>query len=164
MRLVLNGSPRSVDPATAPTLLAALRAQLGLTGAKAGCEQGECGACSVRVDGQLVYACLTLTAACDGAVVQTVEGLAEGATLHPLQQAFIDEDATQCGFCTPGQLMAATTLLDSNPNPTDDEIRAAMSGNLCRCGTYPKIIAAIRAVANARAAERRSADAESSNE
>jgi aerobic-type carbon monoxide dehydrogenase small subunit (CoxS/CutS family) len=145
MRLIVNGSPREVDAARSPTLLAALRDQLGLTGPKLSCDHGECGACTVRLDGDLVYACLTLTAACAQAKVETVEGLADGNALHPLQQAFIAHDATQCGFCTPGQLMAAIALLERTPNPTDDEIRAAMSGNLCRCGTYPKIIAAIRA-------------------
>jgi len=146
MHLIVNGSPREVDAARSPTLLAALRDQLGLTGPKLSCDHGECGACTVRLDGDLVYACLTLTAACEAAHVETVEGLADGNALHALQQAFIAHDATQCGFCTPGQLMAAVALLERTPRPTDDEIRAAMSGNLCRCGTYPKIIAAIRAV------------------
>jgi len=145
MHLIVNGSPREVDAARSPTLLAALRDQLALTGPKLSCDHGECGACSVRLDGDLVYACLTLTAACEAAHVDTVEGLANGNALHPLQQAFIAHDATQCGFCTPGQLMAAVALLERTPHPTDDEIRAAMSGNLCRCGTYPRIIAAIRA-------------------
>lgn len=149
MQISLNGSPREVDPARFPTLLAALRDQAGLTGPKLGCDRGECGACTVRLNGDLVYACLTLTAACDGADVRTVEGLAAGGDLHPLQRAFIKHDAAQCGFCTPGQLLAAEALLERTPHPTDDEIRTAMSGNLCRCGTYPKIVAAIRAVAAA---------------
>ncbi|HEY3287826.1 MAG TPA: (2Fe-2S)-binding protein [Gemmatimonadaceae bacterium] len=149
MELTVNGSPREVDPARFPTLLAALRDQLGLTGPKLSCDHGECGACTVRLDGDLVYACLTLTATCGGAEVRTVEGLAEGSALHPLQQAFITHDAAQCGFCTPGQLLAAEALLERNAHPTDAEIRTAMSGNLCRCGTYPKIITAIRAVADA---------------
>jgi len=148
MRLTVNGTPREVDPSRAPTLLAALRDQLNLTGSKLGCDHGECGACTVRLDGDLVYACLTLTAACEDARVETVEGLADGNTLHPLQQAFITHDAAQCGYCTPGQLLAAAALLEHNPHPTNDEIRAAMSGNLCRCGTYPKIVTAIRAVAD----------------
>jgi aerobic-type carbon monoxide dehydrogenase small subunit (CoxS/CutS family) len=148
MHITVNGTLRAVDSDRSPTLLAALRDQLGLTGPKLGCDHGECGACTVRLDGDLVYACLTLTAACDGSQVQTVEGLAEGNALHPLQQAFITHDAAQCGYCTPGQLLSAVALLERNPHPTEAEIRAAMSGNLCRCGTYPKIIAAIRAVAD----------------
>ncbi|MDQ8155096.1 MAG: (2Fe-2S)-binding protein [Gemmatimonadota bacterium] len=159
MKLSVNGTPRDVDPSRSPTLLAALRDQLELTGAKLGCDHGECGACTVRLNGDLVYACLTLTAACDGAAVQTVEGLADGGTLHPLQQAFITHDAAQCGYCTPGQLLAAAALLDQRPHPTDDEIRTAMSGNLCRCGTYPKIVTAIRSVADASGASATRADA-----
>jgi len=152
MELTVNGTRREVDAAKSPTLLAALRDQLDLTGSKLACDRGECGACTVRLDGDLVYACLTLTAACENAQVQTVEGLAAGNALHPLQQAFIAHDAAQCGFCTPGQLVTAAALLERLPNPSDGDIRAAMSGNLCRCGTYPKIIAAIRAVADERGA------------
>lgn len=152
MELTVNGTLREVNAAKSPTLLAALRDQLDLTGSKLVCDRGECGACTVRLDGDLVYACLTLTAACENAQVQTVEGLASGSTLHPLQQAFISHDAAQCGFCTPGQLVTAVALLERTPNPSDDDIRAAMSGNLCRCGTYPRIIAAIRAAAAERGA------------
>ncbi|HEY5492179.1 MAG TPA: (2Fe-2S)-binding protein [Gemmatimonadaceae bacterium] len=152
MRLTVNSTLREVDAGRHPTLLAALRDQLDLTGSKLVCDRGECGACTVRLDGDLVYACLTLTAACENAQVQTVEGLASGNDLHPLQQAFISHDAAQCGFCTPGQLVTAAALLERLPNPSDGDIRAAMSGNLCRCGTYPKIIAAIRAVADERGA------------
>jgi len=152
MKLTVNGTPRALDAERSPTLLAALRDQLDLTGAKLVCDRGECGACTVLLDGDLVYACLTLTAACENAHVQTVEGLATGDALHPLQQAFITHDAAQCGFCTPGQLVAAAALLERTPNPGDDEIQRAMSGNLCRCGTYPKILTAIRAVADANGA------------
>ena len=152
MRLTVNGRVHELDPAPALTLLELLRDRLALTGTKLVCDRGECGACTVQLDGEIVYSCLTLAAACDGARVLTVEGLAAGgadATLSQLQRAFIEKDAAQCGFCTPGQLIAAHTLLARNPHPTDDEIRAGMSGNLCRCGTYPKILAAIRAVADA---------------
>ena len=153
MQMTVNGTRRSVDPAQSPTLLSALRDQLDLTGPKLACDRGECGACTVRLDGVLVYSCLTLTAACPDADVQTIESLSADGTLHPLQQAFIDHDAAQCGYCTPGQLLAAAALLERTPHPDDDEIRAAMSGNLCRCGTYPKIITAIRAVAGADGAD-----------
>src|SRR4029077_4144864 len=140
-----------LDTAPEVTLLDLLRDRLALTGTKLVCDRGECGACTVQLDGELVYSCLTLAAACEAASVLTVEGLTSGAAdavLSPLQRAFIAKDAAQCGFCTPGQLIAAHTLLARNAHPTDDEIRAAMSGNLCRCGTYPKILAAIRAVAD----------------
>jgi xanthine dehydrogenase YagT iron-sulfur-binding subunit len=155
MRLTVNGRVHDLEPGPAFTLLELLRGRLALTGTKIACGRGECGACTVQLDGEVVYSCLTLAAACDGATVVTVEGLAgesssgaAGRSLSPLQLAFIAKDAAQCGFCTPGQLIAAQTLLERNPDPTDDEIRAAMSGNLCRCGTYPKIVAAVRAVAD----------------
>jgi xanthine dehydrogenase YagT iron-sulfur-binding subunit len=151
MRLTVNGRVHDLDPAPAITLLELLRDRLSLTGTKLVCDRGECGACTVQLDSEIMYSCLTLAAACDGSSVLTVEGLAGGGTeqsLSPLQRAFIAKDAAQCGFCTPGQLVAATALLSRNAHPTDDEIRAGMSGNLCRCGTYPKILDAIRAVSN----------------
>jgi xanthine dehydrogenase YagT iron-sulfur-binding subunit len=151
MRLTVNGRVHDLDPAPALTLLELLRERLALTGTKLVCDRGECGACTIQLDGETVYSCLTLAEACDGASILTVEGLASAGNtpaLAPLQRAFIAKDAAQCGFCTPGQLVAAHALLARTPHPTDDEIRAGMSGNLCRCGTYPKILAAIRAVAN----------------
>ena len=155
MLLTVNGRARQIDAAPNVTLLELLRDGLSLTGTKLVCDRGECGACTVQLDGEIVYSCLTLAAACEGANVLTVEGLAPGdaSALAPLQRAFIAKDAAQCGFCTPGQLIAAHALLERTPNPTDDEIRAGMSGNLCRCGTYPKILAAIRAVADGEFAE-----------
>lgn len=151
MRLTVNGRIHDVTVTPGERLLATLHDGLHLTGTKFGCGHGECGACTVLVDGRLAYSCLVLTESCQGRKVTTVEGLAQGGTLAPLQQAFIEHDAAQCGYCTPGQLIAASHLLDRNPSPTEAEIREAMSGNLCRCGTYPKIIAAIQAAARARA-------------
>ena len=160
MRLTVNAEHHEVAVAGHETLLTVLRERLQLTGTKLGCGRGECGACTVLVDGRLSYSCLTLAAGCEGAEVTTVEGLGEASALHPLQQAFIDLDALQCGFCTPGQLMAASALLARHDDPTPDEIRAAMSGNLCRCGTYPKIVRAVAAAAVAlRAASARGPDA-----
>ena len=147
MRFTLNGRPRDVTVEPGERLLTLLH-RLHLTGAKFGCGQGECGACTVLVNGRLSYSCLALAQACDGLDITTVEGLTEAGRLAPLQRAFIAHDAAQCGYCTPGQLLAATHLLATNTAPTDEEIREAMSGNLCRCGTYPRIAAAIRAVAN----------------
>ncbi len=147
MHLTINDRPVTADPAGAATLLDLLRDTLALTGAKRACDRGECGACTVLVDGRAVYACLTLAHQCDGRAVRTVEGLGTVAAPHPLQEAFAAEDATQCGFCTPGQLMAAAALLAVNPDPSEAEVVAAMSGNLCRCGTYPKIVRAVRRAA-----------------
>lgn len=151
MRLTVNNRAHDVATSASATLLDVLRDDLELTGTKLVCDRGECGACSVLLDDDLTYACLTLAAACEGARVTTVEGLTAESPRHalaPLQRAFIAFDAAQCGFCTPGQLVAACALLARLPHPTDEEIRDGMSGNLCRCGTYPKIMSAIRAVAD----------------
>jgi aerobic-type carbon monoxide dehydrogenase small subunit (CoxS/CutS family) len=149
--LVVNGREHAVEAPPHETLLSVLRDRLSLTGTKLVCDRGECGACTVLLDGEPVYACLTLAAACAGQRVTTIEGLAAapGAAapraMHPLQEAFIRHDAVQCGFCTPGQLLAGAALLARTAGaPSDEEIAEAMSGNLCRCGTYPKIVRAIR--------------------
>ena len=149
MHLIVNGRPRDIDVAPDETLLSALRETLHLTGAKPACERGECGACTVLVQGgdgalEPIYACLALALAHEGDAITTIEGLASNGELHPLQRAFVERDAVQCGFCTPGQVLAGVALLSRDPNPTDDAILRAMSGNLCRCGTYPKIVRAIQ--------------------
>jgi aerobic-type carbon monoxide dehydrogenase small subunit (CoxS/CutS family) len=149
MRLTVNAQEHEVALSGHETLLTVLRERLQLTGAKLGCGRGECGACTVLVDGRLAYSCLTLAAGCEGQQISTVEGLGSPDTLHPLQKAFIEQDALQCGFCTPGQLLAASALLSDVSDPTTEQIRAAMSGNLCRCGTYPKIVRAVQAAATA---------------
>ena len=139
----VNGEP--VDVAFAPykTLLEVLREDLGLTGTKHGCELGECGACAVLLDGQPVLACLVLAVGCDGRDVRTVEGLAKGTELHPLQAAFADLGGSQCGYCTPGMLVTAAALLDAEPEPSRERIREALSGNLCRCTGYQQIVEAV---------------------
>jgi xanthine dehydrogenase YagT iron-sulfur-binding subunit len=146
--LRINGADRRVAIEPRVTLLDALRERLGLTGTKKGCDQGQCGACTVIIDGRRVLACLTLACQCEGHEVTTIEGLAgPGGTLHPLQSAFIDHDAFQCGYCTPGQLMSAVACIQEGHAGSDAEIREYMSGNLCRCGAYPNIVAAVRAAA-----------------
>jgi aerobic-type carbon monoxide dehydrogenase small subunit (CoxS/CutS family) len=147
--LTVNGTRTRLEVAADETLLSVLRERLGLTGAKRVCDRGECGGCTVILDGRAVYACQMLAVQADGAEVLTVEGLAEGGKLSPVQQAFIDHDGYQCGYCTPGFLMAATALLAGNPRPTGDEIKAGMSGNLCRCGNYQKIFEAVAGAAEA---------------
>jgi xanthine dehydrogenase YagT iron-sulfur-binding subunit len=141
--LTINGEPRTLDVAPWTTLLDLLRDRLDLTGSKKGCDHGQCGACTVLIDGRRVVSCLTLAVMKDGAEVTTIEGLANGDTLHPLQQAFIDHDAFQCGYCTPGQICSAAGLIAEGKARSKDEIRELMSGNICRCGAYPNIVAAI---------------------
>jgi xanthine dehydrogenase YagT iron-sulfur-binding subunit len=141
--LHVNGTANKLTLAPWTTLLDALRIHLGLTGTKKGCDHGQCGACTVLVDGRRINSCLTLAAMKDGAQVTTIEGLAKDGALHPLQQAFIDHDAFQCGYCTPGQICSAVGLIAEARARTADEIRELMSGNICRCGAYPNIVAAI---------------------
>jgi len=148
--LTVNGERREADLWGGESLLSVLRDTLELPGSKNACEQGECGSCSVLLDGELVCSCLVLGAQADGHEVVTVEGLAEGDALHPVQQAFVDAGAVQCGFCTPGLVVAVTDLLARTPDPGDDEIREALSGNLCRCTGYAKIFDAVRLAAEHR--------------
>ena len=147
--LRVNGVDHELRLDPRVTLLDALRDALGLTGTKKGCDQGACGACTVLLDGRRVVSCLTLAAQCDGRQVTTIEGLATDGELHPVQQAFIRHDAFQCGYCTAGQILSAVSLLREGRAGSDEEIREFMSGNLCRCGAYPNIVAAIREVAEA---------------
>jgi len=145
--LTVNGERHEADVWEGESLLYALRERLGLPGSKNACEQGECGSCSVFLDDTLVCACLVLAVQADGHDVVTVEGLARGGELHPVQEAFVEAGAVQCGFCTPGLVVAAAELLRQNPDPSEDEIREALSGNLCRCTGYTKIFAAVRLAA-----------------
>jgi carbon-monoxide dehydrogenase small subunit len=147
IELTVNGERREADVWEGESLLFALREGLGLPGSKNACEQGECGSCSVLLDGTLVCACLVLAAQANGRDVVTVEGLAENGRLHRVQEAFVETGAVQCGFCTPGLIVATADLLSHNPSPTDDEIREALSGNLCRCTGYAKIFDAVRLAA-----------------
>ena len=147
IKLIVNGERHEADVWGGESLLFALREQLGLPGSKSACEQGECGSCSVLLDGTLVCSCLVLAAQADGHDVVTVEGVAEDGALHRVQEAFLAAGAVQCGFCTPGLIVATVDLLDHTPSPTDDQIREALSGNLCRCTGYQKIFEAVRAAA-----------------
>jgi carbon-monoxide dehydrogenase small subunit len=146
IKLTINGAPWEGEVPVEMTLLRFLRERLALTGAKEGCGIGECGACTILVDGRPVNSCMMLAVEADGASLRTVEGEAQGGELSPLQRAFVEHHAVQCGFCTPGMLMSAQALLERNPSPTDDEIIEAIAGNLCRCTGYAAIIAAIRSV------------------
>src|SRR5215831_12019579 len=147
LELQVNGTKRRVEVDGERSLLSVLRDELDLTGAKYGCGEGQCGACTVLVDGRAVRSCLTQAALVEGKQVTTVEGLERNGDLHPLQEAFLAVDAMQCGYCTAGMIMSGVGLLKKTPNPTDAEILRAMEGNICRCGTYPRIVAAIRQAA-----------------
>ncbi len=142
----------AVDPRR--TLLEVLRTQLNLTGTKKGCDNGNCGACTVLIDGKAVASCLTLAVEAQGSEITTIEGLAKGTELHPLQKAFVEHGAVQCGYCTPGMIMSAKGLLDENPNPTEEEIRKAIEGNLCRCTGYQQIVEAIVSVTDRKAGKK----------
>jgi xanthine dehydrogenase YagT iron-sulfur-binding subunit len=144
VQLTVNGETRQLEIDPRQSLLDVLRENLDLTGTKKGCDQGQCGACTVLVDGRRVVSCLTLAVMKDGASITTIEGMAKDGTLHPLQQAFIDHDAFQCGYCTPGQICSAAGLIAEGKAKTAAEIRELMSGNICRCGAYPNIVAAIQ--------------------
>jgi xanthine dehydrogenase YagT iron-sulfur-binding subunit len=152
--LRVNGANKSisVDPRT--TLLDALREHIGLTGSKKGCDHGQCGACTVLLDGRRVVSCLTLAVAAEGQQILTIEGLAKAGELHPMQQAFIDQDAFQCGYCTPGQIMSAVACVTEGHATSDDNIREYMSGNICRCAAYPNIVAAVQQAAPAMLSDR----------
>jgi len=146
----VNGEQVTLHVEPHRTLLHVLREDLGLTGTKQVCGEGNCGACTVLLDGETVYSCLVLAIDCEGREVRTIEGLATGQELHPVQAAFVDHDGYQCGYCTSGQVMAAVSLLEHNPHPTRDEILLGMSGNLCRCGAYKGIVDAVHAAAGER--------------
>ena len=145
--ITINGRKREFDIPPSTLLLNLLRDDLGLTGAKYGCGIGECGACTVHVDGEPVLGCMTLAVDCDGKSVETIEGLSDGKELHPIQQAYLDEGAVQCGFCTPGFIMTTKALLEENPDPSETEIRNYLKGNLCRCTGYVNIVKAVQKAA-----------------
>jgi xanthine dehydrogenase YagT iron-sulfur-binding subunit len=147
VHLDINGHRHALEIEPRVTLLDALRDRLGLTGTKKGCDHGQCGACTVHVDGERVLACLTLAAQVEGRTITTIEGLAREGELHPVQAAFLEQDAFQCGYCTPGQIMSAVACIREGHAGSDDEIREYMAGNLCRCGAYPHIVAAVRQAA-----------------
>ena len=156
--LSINGARHALRIEPRVSLLDLLREHLDLTGTKKGCDQGTCGACTVWVDRRRVLSCLTLAIACEGREVTTIEGLAQGTELHPMQQAFVTHDAFQCGYCTPGQIMSAVALLEEGHASNEEEIREWMSGNLCRCAAYPNIRAAIREICDAAGGNRHAAD------
>ena len=147
INLLINGQTVRVDAELNDTLLSVLREQLDLTGSKYGCGEGQCGACTVLIDGKAHRSCITAVSSVANKSVTTIEGLARGQHLHPVQQAFLDEDAMQCAYCTSGMIMSAVSLLNNKRNPSDEEILQFMQGNICRCGTYPRIVSAIRKAA-----------------
>ena len=147
VNLTVNGQQRTITTDAGRTLLDVLREDLGLTGAKYGCGEGRCGACSVLLDGQPVHACITPVSKADNKSIVTIEGLAEGDSLHPVQEAFLDEQAMLCGYCTGGMILAAVSLLEKNASPSEQDIVAGMNGHICRCNGYPKIITAVRQAA-----------------
>ena len=150
LRLSVNGGEREIEAQGHDSLLTALREQLGLVGSKDACEQGECGSCSVLMDGELVCSCLVLAGAAAGRDIRTVESLGTGDALHPVQKAFVDAGAVQCGFCTPGFVISTVALLRANPEPSDAEIKEALAGNICRCTGYGKILEAVHRAAGSR--------------
>jgi aerobic-type carbon monoxide dehydrogenase small subunit (CoxS/CutS family) len=147
IRLSVNGKTRSVDTEPERPLLEVLREDLGLTGTKYGCGEGQCGACTVLLDGQPSFSCVTAVGAAEGRRIVTIEGLAEGGALHPVQQAFLEEGAVQCGYCTPGMVLRTVALLQNHPQPTDAQMVDGLNGNLCRCSDYRRIMAAVRRAA-----------------
>ncbi len=147
IRLTVNNKDYDVEVEPYWTLADCLRDELGLTGVRVSCQQGDCGACTVLIDGEPKLSCLTLAVSANGKQITTIEGLAEGDKLHPVQEAFVEHHGMQCAFCTPGMILAAKALLDRTPNPLEQEVREALSGNLCRCGSYPKIIKSVLAAA-----------------
>jgi carbon-monoxide dehydrogenase small subunit len=152
IELHINGLPYDVMVSPEDLLIDVLREKLDLTGTKKGCGQGDCGTCTVLIDGRRALACLTLAIACQGRRILTIEGMEKDGVLHPIQQAFIDKGAVQCGYCTPGMVLSAKALLDENPSPTEHEIKLGISGNLCRCTGYVKIVDAVREAAKVMAA------------
>ena len=147
IQITINGRPRDFDVEPSKLLLNLIREEMGLTGAKYGCGIGECGACTVHLDGEPVLGCMTLAVDCDGRSVETIESLSDGTELHPIQQAYLDEGAVQCGFCTPGFIMTTKALLEENPEPSETEIREYLKGNLCRCTGYVNIVRAVQKAA-----------------
>ena len=154
--LLVNGEKRAVDADPDRSLLSVLRDDLALTGAKYGCGEGQCGACTVLVDGKAAFSCVTTIGSVSGKQITTIEGLEKDGVLHPVQEGFLQAGAMQCGFCTPGMVMAGVALLNEKPNPTETEIVEAMDGNICRCGTYPRIIKAVQIAATRKKKEARS--------